>query len=94
MRLPNSDLSSYLIIVLLLETEPALCRGDSVHLVGLSKNRAISRKSIVTNSSLTLNIGPSDTPRYRAINLEVIELDNGKQLNLNCLTSRYVKCLI
>nr|XP_009790760.1 PREDICTED: protease Do-like 7 isoform X4 [Nicotiana sylvestris] len=56
--------------------EPALCRGDSVYLVGLSRSlQATSRKSIVTNPSAVLKSGSSDVPRYRATNLEVIELD-------------------
>ncbi|KAK4797621.1 hypothetical protein SAY86_029947 [Trapa natans] len=56
--------------------EPPLQRGDSVHLVGLSKSlRALSRKSIVTNSCAALNIGSTITPIYRAINSEVIVLD-------------------
>lgn len=61
---------------MLFETEPALCRGDPIYLIGLSKNqRAKSRKSIVTNPYVTLNFGYGDRPRYRAINMEVIELD-------------------
>jgi hypothetical protein len=68
----------------LFETEPALCRGDPIYLIGLSKNqRAKSRKSIVTNPYVTLNFGYADRPRYRAINMEVIELDTGKRINLN-----------
>ncbi|XP_043703011.1 protease Do-like 7 isoform X2 [Telopea speciosissima] len=56
--------------------EPALRRGDSVYLVGLSRSlQATSRKSIVTNPSAALNIGSADCPRYRATNMEVIELD-------------------
>ncbi|KAK4772827.1 hypothetical protein SAY87_027846 [Trapa incisa] len=56
--------------------EPALRRGDSVYLVGLSRSlQATSRKSIVTNPCAALNIGSADCPRYRAINMEVIELD-------------------
>ncbi|KAJ6936082.1 hypothetical protein NC652_010964 [Populus alba x Populus x berolinensis] len=56
--------------------EPALCRGDPIYLIGLSKNqRAKSRKSIVTNPYVALNFGYADRPRYRAINMEVIELD-------------------
>lgn len=56
--------------------EPGLCRGDSVYLVGLSRSlQATSRKSIVTNPFAALNIGSADCPRYRAINMEVIELD-------------------
>ncbi|KAH0881641.1 hypothetical protein HID58_069035 [Brassica napus] len=56
--------------------KPALQRGDSVYLVGLSRNlQATSRKSIVTNPCAALNIGSADSPRYRATNMEVIELD-------------------
>ncbi|XP_044468073.1 protease Do-like 7 [Mangifera indica] len=56
--------------------EPALCRGDSVYLVGLSRSlRATSRKSIVTNPCAALNIRSADCPRYRAMNTEVIEID-------------------
>ncbi|KAL7101655.1 hypothetical protein ACP275_08G067900 [Erythranthe tilingii] len=57
--------------------EPALCRGDSVYLVGLSKSlQATSRKSFVTDPSAALDIGSSHSPRYRATNMEVIELDS------------------
>ena len=60
------------------ETEPALCRGDSVYLVGLSRSlQATSRKSVVTNPCAALNISSADCPRYRATNMEVIELDTG-----------------
>ncbi|KAL6587827.1 Protease Do-like 7 [Orobanche minor] len=56
--------------------EPALRRGDSVCLIGLSRSlQATSRKSFVTNPSAALNIGSADSPRYRATNMEVIELD-------------------
>ncbi|XP_043695040.1 protease Do-like 7 isoform X2 [Telopea speciosissima] len=56
--------------------EPALRRGDSVYLVGLSRSlQATSRKSIVTNPCAALNIGSADCPRYKATNMEVIELD-------------------
>ncbi|OMO95687.1 hypothetical protein COLO4_15722 [Corchorus olitorius] len=56
--------------------EPALRRGDSVYLVGLSRSlQATSRKSVVTNPCAALNIGSADCPRYRATNMEVIELD-------------------
>ncbi|XP_068642397.1 protease Do-like 7 [Aristolochia californica] len=56
--------------------EPALRRGDSVYLVGLSRSlQATSRKSTVTNPCAALNIGSADCPRYRAMNMEVIELD-------------------
>ncbi|KAL0450065.1 UNVERIFIED_CONTAM: Protease Do-like 7 [Sesamum latifolium] len=56
--------------------EPALCRGDSVCLVGLSSNlQAISRKSFVTNPSAALNMGSAHFQRHRGTNMEVIELD-------------------
>ncbi|KAL2522388.1 Protease Do-like 7 [Forsythia ovata] len=56
--------------------QPALCRGDSVYLVGLSRSlQGTSRKSFVTNPCAALNIGSADCPRYRATNMEVIELD-------------------
>lgn len=59
-------------------SEPALRRGDSVYLVGLSRSlQATSRKSVVTNPCAALNIGSADSPRYRATNMEVIELDTG-----------------
>jgi len=59
--------------------DPALRRGDSVYLVGLSRSlQATSRKSVVTNPCAALNIGSADSPRYRATNMEVIELDTGK----------------
>ncbi|KAG6779094.1 hypothetical protein POTOM_015461 [Populus tomentosa] len=58
--------------------EPALCRGDRVYLVGLSKNlRAQSRKSTITNPCLALYVHQVDRPRYGATNMEVIELDSG-----------------
>ncbi|XVE94941.1 hypothetical protein REPUB_Repub02eG0053200 [Reevesia pubescens] len=34
-----------------------------------------SRKSVVTNPSAALNIGSADYPRYKATNMEMIELD-------------------
>ncbi|KAH7852635.1 hypothetical protein Vadar_027235 [Vaccinium darrowii] len=56
--------------------EPPLRRGDAVYLVGLSRSlQATSRKSVVTNPHASLNIGSADCPRYRATNMEVIELD-------------------
>ncbi|TVU28235.1 hypothetical protein EJB05_19744 [Eragrostis curvula] len=56
--------------------DPALRRGDSVYLIGLSRSlQATSRKSIVTNPCTAVNIGSADCPRYRAVNMEVIELD-------------------
>ncbi|KAL9263118.1 Protease Do-like 7-like protein [Drosera capensis] len=56
--------------------EPPLRRGDTVYLVGLSRSlQATSRKSIVTNPCAALTVGSADCPRYRAINMEVIELD-------------------
>lgn len=66
-------------------TEPALRRGDSVFLVGLSRSlRATSRKSIVTNPYAALNISSADCPRYRATNMEVIELDTGECVYHSC----------
>ncbi|KAI7749039.1 hypothetical protein M8C21_009945, partial [Ambrosia artemisiifolia] len=51
--------------------EPALRRGESVYLVGLSQHlQATSRKSLVTDPYATLMINSADSP-------EVIELDNG-----------------
>ncbi|GKB13081.1 protease Do-like protein 7 isoform X1 [Tanacetum coccineum] len=56
--------------------EPALRRGESVYLVGLSRSlQATSRKSVVTNPCAAINISSADAPRYRATNMEVIELD-------------------
>ncbi|KVH92392.1 PDZ domain-containing protein [Cynara cardunculus var. scolymus] len=56
--------------------EPALHRGETVYLVGLSRSlQATSRKSVVTNPFAALNISSADSPRYRATNMEVIELD-------------------
>ncbi|KAK9061958.1 hypothetical protein SSX86_019142 [Deinandra increscens subsp. villosa] len=56
--------------------EPALQRGDPVYLVGLDRSlRATSIRSVVTNPSTAINIGLADSPRYRATNMEVIELD-------------------
>ncbi|XP_057487743.1 protease Do-like 7 isoform X2 [Actinidia eriantha] len=56
--------------------DPPLRRGDTVYLVGLSRSlQATSRKSVVTNPYTALNIGSADCPRYRATNMEVIELD-------------------
>ncbi|KAI7749040.1 hypothetical protein M8C21_009946, partial [Ambrosia artemisiifolia] len=56
--------------------EPALRRGDSVYLLGLSRSlQATSRKSVVTNPCAALSINSADSPRFRATNMEVIELD-------------------
>ncbi|CAI9282703.1 unnamed protein product [Lactuca saligna] len=56
--------------------EPGLHRGESVYLVGLSRSlQTTSRKSVVTNPCAALNISSADSPRYRATNMEVIELD-------------------
>ncbi|XP_023761570.1 protease Do-like 7 isoform X1 [Lactuca sativa] len=56
--------------------EPGLRRGESVYLVGLSRSlQTTSRKSVVTNPCAALNISSADSPRYRATNMEVIELD-------------------
>lgn len=70
-------------------TEPGLCRGDAVYLVGLSRSlQATSRKSVVTNPCAALNIGSADCPRYRATNMEVIELDTGKSLLISVYKSK------
>lgn len=63
--------------------------------MGLSRSlQATSRKSIVTNPCAALNIGSADCPRYRATNMEVIELDTGwlSQLfqGLNFVHKHYV----
>ncbi|PWA99684.1 protease Do-like 7 [Artemisia annua] len=56
--------------------EPAVGRGETVYLVGLSSSlRATSRKSVVTNPYAALKLSSSDSPRYRATNMEFIELD-------------------
>lgn len=63
-------------------------RGDSVFLVGLSRSlQATSRKSIITNPSAAVNIGSADSPRFRAMNMEVIELDTGKLTFASFLTN-------
>ncbi|KAM0846526.1 hypothetical protein ACQ4PT_055622 [Festuca glaucescens] len=57
--------------------EPALHRGDSVYLVGLGLSgnlQVTSRKSIIS-SCKAVDIRWGDCPRYRAINMEVLELD-------------------
>uniref|UniRef100_A0A0A0LAZ8 PDZ-like domain-containing protein n=1 Tax=Cucumis sativus TaxID=3659 RepID=A0A0A0LAZ8_CUCSA len=72
----NASFPERIIEPTLVMFEPALRRGDSVYLVGLSRSlQATSRKSIVTNPCAALNIGSADSPRYRATNMEVIELD-------------------
>ncbi|CAI5938944.1 unnamed protein product [Closterium sp. NIES-64] len=59
-----------------LKPSPALRRGDRVHLVGLSRSQAVtSRQSVVTNPTATLTVGAADCPRYRAINMDVVEID-------------------
>lgn len=59
-----------------LSPDPPLRRGDFVYLVGLSRSlQATSRKSTVTNSTTALHVPATDIPRYRAMNMEVIELD-------------------
>ncbi|KAG4975124.1 hypothetical protein JHK87_031945 [Glycine soja] len=72
----NASVAERVIEPTLVMFEPALRRGDSVYLVGLSRSlQATSRKSVVTNPCAALNIGSADSPRYRATNMEVIELD-------------------
>ncbi|KAG5399353.1 hypothetical protein IGI04_021167 [Brassica rapa subsp. trilocularis] len=56
--------------------EPALVMFENLHCnVEIRNLQATSRKSIVTNPCAALNIGSADSPRYRATNMEVIELD-------------------
>ncbi|CAH9067007.1 unnamed protein product [Cuscuta europaea] len=57
--------------------EPLLRRGDSVSLVRLSRTmQTISRKVNVINPYVSVYTEPNYRPRYRAINMEVIELDD------------------
>jgi len=57
--------------------EPALRKGDAVYLVGLNKSlQAASRKCIVTNPEVSLNIAPGAILCYRAMNMDVIELES------------------
>ncbi|CAI7816156.1 unnamed protein product, partial [Closterium sp. NIES-54] len=59
-----------------LKPSPPLRRGDRVHLVGLSRSQAVtSRQSVVTNPTATLTVGAADCPRYRSINMDVVEID-------------------
>lgn len=61
--------------------------------IGLSRSlQATSRKSTVTNPCAALNIGSADCPRYRATNMEVIELDTGMKIFFP-LTFGVVLCL-
>ncbi|WJX32217.1 Protease Do-like 7 [Trifolium repens] len=56
--------------------EPALYRGDSVYLVGLTRSlQAISKKLVVTDSRNALTIASLGFPHYRATNMEVIDLN-------------------
>lgn len=56
--------------------EPALLKGDVVHLVGLRKTLELaSSKCIVTSPQVSLNIAATDIPRYRTMNMDVIELE-------------------
>lgn len=73
---------TYLSVQLFCGSDPTLHRGDAVYLIGLSRSlQATSRKSIVTNPGAALNVGAADCPRYRAMNMEVIELDTGDLLS-------------
>lgn len=61
-------------------TGPALNPGDHVCLIGLNRSlRTVSRKSVVTNAFFNISTGSANSPRFRALNMEVIELDNGKE---------------
>ncbi|KAE8666947.1 Protease Do-like 7 [Hibiscus syriacus] len=66
--------------------EPALCRGDSVYLVGLSRSlQATSRKSVVTNPCAALNIGSADCPRMEELKQSGEAFST--QLKFGCNTS-------
>ncbi|MCO5604086.1 hypothetical protein L7F22_058244 [Adiantum nelumboides] len=59
--------------------EPPIHRGESVHLIGLSRSLQVtSRKSVVTDPGAALKAGYSDYSRFRAMNMKVIELDTGE----------------
>lgn len=63
---------------LICSSEPVLRRGDPVYLVGLnSTHQVTSRKSIITNACDALDVRLAESPRYRATNSELIELDTG-----------------
>jgi hypothetical protein len=62
-------------------TEPTVHRGETVYLVGLSSSlRPTSRKFVVTNPYAALKLSCIDSPRYRATNMEFIDLDTGTLL--------------
>eukprot|EP00775_Hariotina_reticulata_P006275 gene6275-6514_t len=55
---------------------PALARGDSCRLVGLTKSlRIMQRCSVVTNATVALTIPTAEVPRFRAVHEEVVKLD-------------------
>lgn len=59
-----------------LRPDVTLRRGDKVNLTGLTDGLlSTSRKSVVTNPNLAANVSSADAPRYRAMNMELIELD-------------------
>ncbi|GAQ82286.1 hypothetical protein KFL_001060190 [Klebsormidium nitens] len=59
-----------------LRPDVTLRRGDKVNLTGLTDGLLpTSRKSVVTNPNLAANVSSADAPRYRAMNMELIELD-------------------
>jgi hypothetical protein len=59
-----------------LRPDVTLKRGDKINLTGLTDGLLpTSRKSIVTNPNLAANVSSADAPRYRAMNMELIELD-------------------
>ncbi|PWA99685.1 peptidase S1C, Peptidase S1, PA clan, PDZ-like domain protein [Artemisia annua] len=61
--------------------EPELRRGETVYLVDLDSGlRATSRKSVVTNPYAVMKLSFGRVPRYRATNMEFIELDTGTLL--------------
>lgn len=64
-------------------------RGEEVHLVGLSGSQQVtSRRSFVTNAAASLTVAAADCPRYRAMNMDVVEIDNGKKGRMQALVRR------
>eukprot|EP00271_Cylindrocystis_brebissonii_P014135 TRINITY_DN35385_c0_g1_i1.p1 TRINITY_DN35385_c0_g1~~TRINITY_DN35385_c0_g1_i1.p1 ORF type:complete len:1152 (-),score=228.60 TRINITY_DN35385_c0_g1_i1:698-4153(-) len=56
--------------------DAVLRSGSPVRLVGLNRAMQVtSRKSNVTNPAAAFEVGRADSPRYHAVNTEVIEID-------------------
>lgn len=63
--------------------------------MGLSKSQLItSRKSVITNACAASNVVSAKVPRYRAMNMELIELDTGKFLDFGYMACNYVLFLL